>query len=39
MKINKIMRRLKTNILNKDQLDIINKYDKEINKIDIYQSY
>ena len=36
MKINKIMRRLKTNILNKDQLDIINKYDKEINKIDIY---
>lgn len=36
MKINKIMRRLKTYILNKDQLDIINKYDKEINKIDIY---
>ena len=33
---NKIMRRLKTNVLNKDQLDIINKYDKEINKIDIY---
>lgn len=36
MRSNKIMRRLKTNILNKDQLDIINRYDKEINKIDIY---
>nr|WP_278678867.1 hypothetical protein [Clostridium paraputrificum] len=36
MKINKIMRILKTNVLNKDQLDIINKYDKEIKKIDIY---
>ena len=30
------MRILKTNVLNKDQLDIINKYDKEIKKIDIY---
>ncbi|WP_332856967.1 hypothetical protein [Clostridium paraputrificum] len=36
MRSNKIMRILKTNVLNKDQLDIINKYDKEIKKIDIY---
>lgn len=33
MRSNKIMRILKTNVLNKDQLDIINRYDKEINKI------